>query len=392
MKYKYIVLGAGRQGVAIAYDLAKFCQARSVILADYDLKLAKQGAARVNKLVKHGIAKAAKAVKADAGDQSALKKLFAGTDCVVSAVPYHYNYDVAKAAVEAGANFCDLGGNTGVVLKELSLHKKAKAKGITIVPDTGLMPGMGNTFAAYFINKLDKVGEIHLRCGGLPQKPKPPLNYKLVFSVEGLINEYFGEAYIVKNGKVAKVPAFDGLEALEFPKPVGRCEAFVTSGGTSTAPWTFAGQVKEYDYKTVRYPGHHQKIKTLLELGFFDQAPLDVKGQRVIPRHLSQALITKAIDFPRDKDLIVLRVTALGKLNGQKVEARIDIVDFHDDQTGFTAMERTTGFPAAIVAHHLAQGLAPRGAVPLEKAIDPVLFIKDFKKRGIPVKETLRKI
>jgi lysine 6-dehydrogenase len=389
MKYKYIVLGAGRQGVAIAYDLAKFCQAKSVVLADHDLKLARNGAARVNKLVKPGISKA---VKSDAGDLTALKKLFAGADCVVSAVPYHYNYGVARAAVEAGANFCDLGGNTDVVLKELSLHKQAKAKGITIVPDTGLMPGMGNTFAAYFINKLDKVDEIHMRCGGLPQKPKGPLNYKLVFSVEGLINEYFGDAYIVKNGKVAKVPTFDGLESLEFPKPVGRCEAFVTSGGTSTAPWTFAGQVKEYDYKTVRYPGHHQKIKTLLELGFFDQAPLDVNGQKVIPRTLSHALITKAIDFPRDKDLIVLRVTALGTLKGKRVEAKIDIIDFQDEKTGFTAMERTTGFPAAIVAHHLVQGLAPRGAVPLEKAIDPVLFIRDFKKRGIPVRETLKKL
>ena len=389
MKYKYIVLGAGRQGVAIAYDLAKFCQAKSVILADYDLKLAQAGAARVNKLVKPGISKG---IKADAGNPAGLKKLFAGANCVVSAVPYHYNYGVAKAAVEAGANFCDLGGNTAVVLKELSLHKQAKAKGITIVPDTGLMPGMGNTLAAYFINKLDKVDEIHMRCGGLPQKPKGPLNYKLVFSVEGLINEYFGDAYIVKNGKVAKVPTFDGLEAIEFPKPVGRCEAFVTSGGTSTAPWTFAGKVKEYDYKTVRYPGHHQKIKTLLELGFFDQAPLEVKGQKVIPRRLSHALITKAIEFPKDKDLIVLRVTALGKLNGKKVEAKIDIIDFQDERTGFTAMERTTGFPAAIVAHHLVQGLAPKGAVPLERSIDPVLFIRDFKKRGIQFKEVIKKV
>jgi len=139
MKYKYIVLGAGRQGMAIAYDLAKFCQARSVVLADHDLKLAQTGAVIVNRLVKSGISKA---FKADAGDPEYLKKLFAGADCVVS------------AAVEAGASFCDLGGNTGVVLQELSLHKKAKAKDITVVPDTGLMPGMGNTFAAYFINKL----------------------------------------------------------------------------------------------------------------------------------------------------------------------------------------------------------------------------------------------
>jgi lysine 6-dehydrogenase len=389
MKYKYIVLGAGRQGVAIAYDLAKFCQAKSVVLADYNLKLAQAGAARVNQLVKAGISNA---VKADAENQKALVKLFTGADCVISAVPYHFNYGVARAAVQAGANFCDLGGNTGVVLKELSLHKQAKAKGVTVVPDTGLMPGMGNTLAAYFINKLDKVDEIHLRCGGLPQKPKGPLNYKLVFSVEGLINEYFGQAYIVKNGRVAKVPTFDGLEKIEFPKPVGKCECFVTSGGTSTAPWTFAGKVREYDYKTVRYLGHYEKIKALLDLGFFGQEPVDVKGQKIVPRHLSHELITRAIDFPKDKDLIVLRVTAIGRHQGKKVEARIDIIDFQDTRTGFTAMERTTGFPAAIVAHHLVQGLAPRGAVPLEKSIDPVRFIKDFKKRGIRYREIIKNV
>jgi lysine 6-dehydrogenase len=389
MKYKYIVLGAGRQGVAIAYDLAKFCQAGSVVLADYNLKLAQEGAVRVNKLAKPGVARAA---RADAGDPKALKRLFTGADCVISAVPYHYNYGVAKAAVAAGANFCDLGGNTGVVLRELTLHKQAKAKGVTVVPDTGLMPGMGNTLAAYFINKLDKVDEIHMRCGGLPQKPRGPLNYKLVFSVEGLINEYFGEAYIIKNSKVSKVPTFDGLEKIEFPKPVGKCECFVTSGGTSTAPWTFAGKVKEYDYKTVRYPGHYEKIKALLELGFFGQESVDVKGQKVVPRQLSHALITRAIDFPKDGDLIVLRVTAIGRHQGRKVEVRIDIMDFQDAKTGFTAMERTTGFPAAIVAHHLVQGLAPKGAVPLERSIDPALFIKDFKKRGISVKENIRNI
>ncbi len=385
--YTYIVLGAGKQGLAIAYDLGKFCDAKKIVVADYDAKLAKAGAARVNKLLKK---KLCVPVRADAGKEADLKRLFKGADCVVSAVPYHFNYGVAKAAVAAGANFCDLGGNTDVVKKELSLDKAAKKAGVTLVPDTGLMPGMGNTLAVHAMNVMDRVDELHLRCGGLPQKPKGPLGYKLVFSVEGLVNEYFGTAYIIRKGKTAAVPTFDGLEELDFPKPVGRCQAFVTSGGTSTCPWTFAGKVKEYDYKTVRYPGHYEKIKTLLDLGFFDQSPVDVKGNKVVPRQLSHVLLTKKIDYPQDPDLVVLRVTAVGRHKGKKAVMTMDVMDFQDKKTGFTAMERTTGFPAAIVAHHLVRGLAPKGAVPLEKAIIPVLFICDFLKRGIPYREKIR--
>ncbi len=387
MAYKYVVLGAGRQGLAIAYDLAKFCQAKSVTVADFDGKVSSAGAKKVNALLTKKIVKAQ---KADAGNPLSLKKLFQGMDCVVSAVPYHFNHGVAKAAIDSGCNFCDLGGNTGVVLKELSLDRQARHAGVTLVPDTGLMPGMGNTLAVHAIKKLDQPREIHIRCGGLPQKPKPPLNYKLVFSVEGLINEYFGTAYIIRNGKAVAVPTFSELEQLEFPKPVGRCEAFVTSGGTSTCPWTLEGVVKEYDYKTVRYAGHYEKIKALLDLGFFEQEPVAVKGCKIVPRQLSHALLTKKIDFPRDKDLIVLRVTAMGKKNGRETEIVYDLMDFQDDRTGFTAMERTTGFPAAIVAHHLVQGKAPKGAIPLELAIDSDAFVTDFKKRGVVLKEKIR--
>ncbi len=383
MKYNYLILGAGRQGLAIAYDLAKFGEAKKIILADNRLAIAQKGVKRLKKLLKTNIFTA---VIANASNLANLNKIFRGADCVISAVPYQFNYTAAKAAVQAKTNLCDLGGNTDIVFKELSLDKQATKAKITIVPDTGLMPGMGNTLAMYAINKLEKPIEVHIRCGGLPQKPKPPLNYKMVFSVDGLINEYFGTAYVLRNSKIVGIPTFTELEKIEFPNPVGLGEAFVTSGGTSTCPWTLKDKVKEYDYKTVRYPGHYEKIKILLELGFFDLSPINVAGKTITPRDLSSILIAKKIDFPRDKDLVVLRVLAKGKIKGRKAEIKIDVLDYHDNKTGFSAMERTTGFPAAIVAHHLARGLAPKGAIPLEKAIDPRRFIKDLKKRDISVK------
>jgi lysine 6-dehydrogenase len=383
MKYTYLILGAGRQGLAIAYDLAKFGEAKKVVLADNQLTIAKKGIARLKKLIKKDIFKT---VRAEAANPKQLAKIFKGADCVISAAPYKFNYSAAKAAIAAGTNFCDLGGNTDIVFQELSLNKQAVKANITVVPDTGLMPGMGNTLAMYAINKLEKPIEVRILCGGLPQKPKPPLNYKLVFSVEGLINEYFGKAYVLRNNKITDIPTFTELEKIKFPKPVGKCEAFVTSGGTSTCPWTLKGKVKNYDYKTVRYPGHYEKIKTLLELGFFDLSPIKINGKKTIPRDLSKFLIARKIDFPKDKDLVVLRITAAGKMHGKKAEIRIDVLDYYDDKKGFSAMERMTGFPAAIIAHHLAQGLAPKGAIPLEKIIEPGRFIKDLKKRGIVVK------
>lgn len=379
--YQYVVLGAGRQGLAIAYDLGRHCQADRIIIADRDPRLARQGAHRVNRLLGK---RSCLPAKADASRQPELKKIFQGADCVVSAVPYYFNLGAARAAIAAKAHFCDLGGNTGVVLRELELYDQAHRAGVSLVPDTGLMPGMGNTVAVWLMDQLDRPEEVRIRCGGLPQKPKPPLNYKLVFSVEGLINEYFGTAYVIRKGKTVGIPTFSELEEIEFPKPLGLCQAFVTSGGTSTCPWTLARRVPNYDYKTVRYPGHYQSIKTLLDLGFFGQEPVMVDGKPVVPRKLSNLLISRRIDFPKDRDLVVLRVSAFGKLKGRRIELRFEMIDYQDLKTGFTAMERTTGFPAAIVAHHLVRRLAPAGAVPLELAINPEMFMEDFRKRHIP--------
>ncbi|MEW6685522.1 MAG: saccharopine dehydrogenase C-terminal domain-containing protein [Candidatus Edwardsbacteria bacterium] len=389
MSYKYVVLGAGRQGVAIAYDLAKFCEANSIVLADKDLKIAQRGTERIGSLLQTSIATAK---TADAADPRELTKLFLGANSVISAVPYYFNLELAKSAIEAKANFCDLGGNTGIVLRELKLDKEAKKAGVTVVPDTGLMPGLGNTLAVYAINKLETTDEIHIYCGGLPQNPRPPLNYKLVFSIEGLLNEYFGTAYVLRYGKVKEIPTFSELEEIEFDPPVGKCEAFVTSGGTSTCPWTFEGKIKEYDYKTVRYPGHYDKIKALLDLGFLDSKPLKVKDAEIKPRDFTCILLSQNINFPEDHDLVVLRIVARGMFKSRAVEIKMNIIDYHDENTGFSAMERTTGFPAAIVAYHLAQGLAPKGAVPLEKAIEPMRFLEDFKKRGIFFKEEMNQV
>ncbi|MBC7472803.1 MAG: saccharopine dehydrogenase NADP-binding domain-containing protein, partial [Candidatus Sericytochromatia bacterium] len=370
-----------------AYDMAKFGDAESVLLADIDLQKAENAAQRVNKLLGKNIAHSA---KLEVSNQDELVKLLTGIDSFLSAVPYQFNLQVAEAAIKAGASMCDLGGNTDVVRDELKLNNQAKEAGITIIPDCGLMPGMGNTLAVYGMSKLDSCDEVQVRCGGLPQNPKPPLGYKMVFSIGGLTNEYFGKAFILRDGKVTEVDTFDELEKIEFADPIGECEAFTTTGGSSTCPWTFEGKLKTYEYKTVRYPGHYDKFKTMLDLGLLDTKPVQIKGMSISPRDVFHTVVAPKIDFPEDKDLVVLRSTCKGLKDGKKVELVHEIIDFHDDQTGFTAMERTTAFPASIVAIMLAKGQVDRGAISLETGVDGTIFVEELKKRGIKLTETVK--
>src|ERR671917_551892 len=170
---------------------------------------------------------------------------------------------VARAAVGAGTNFCDLGGNNAVVDAELALDAEARAAGVNVIPDCGLAPGMVSVLAAHGAARFERLDELHIRVGGLPQTPRPPLDYQIVFSVVGLINEYVERARVIRGGQVVEVESLTEIEALEFPAPFERMEAFQTSGGTSTLPDTFHGRLQELDYKTIRYPGHCEQFKLL---------------------------------------------------------------------------------------------------------------------------------
>jgi len=387
MSFRYAVLGSGMQGTACAYDMAKFGDAKEVLLGDLDIKLAQKSADRINKLIGKEIARG---VQVNAQNEDDVVKFLEGVDSFLSAVPYFLNTSVAKAAIKAKASMCDLGGNTDVVFEELKLDSQAKEAGITIIPDCGLMPGFGNTLAVYGFNQLDSCNEVQIRCGGLPQNPKPPLDYKLVFSIHGLINEYFGKAFILRDGKLTEVDTFADLEEIEFEHPVGKCEAFSTTGGSSTCPWTFEGKLDTYEYKTVRYKGHYDKIKTIMDLGLFDTEKVNIKGVEVSPRDVFSTVAAPKIDFPEDKDLIVLRTTCKGIKDGKKTELTYDLLDFHDEKTGFTSMERCTAYPASIVAIMLAKGQTEKGALRLETGVSAELFMKEFLKRDFNLVETIK--
>ncbi|HJT00375.1 MAG TPA: saccharopine dehydrogenase NADP-binding domain-containing protein, partial [Terriglobales bacterium] len=226
MSFSYIVLGGGRQGMAAAYDLAKFGDADRVTLADVNAALAKESAQKVNQLLGHN---AAEALTLDVRDKAAVRQAVKNYDVVLSAVPYFFNLDLTRLAIESGVSFCDLGGNTDIVLEQHSLHDDACRAGVRVVPDCGMGPGMGNTLAVYAMSLLDHAEHVYICDGGLPQHPTPPWNYQLTFNIEGLTNEYYGGMTVLRGGKLTHIPCFTELEMVEVP-PLGELERFFIAG------------------------------------------------------------------------------------------------------------------------------------------------------------------
>jgi lysine 6-dehydrogenase len=374
---KILVLGAGRMGLGAVHDLAAQPDVAEVTVADVDGAKAKYIAERVT----HG---KVTPVQVDVNDHRAVVQLMRGHVSAISCVNYWLNEKLARAAIEAGTNFCDLGGNNDIVDAELALDKEARERGINIIPDCGLAPGMVAVLVAHGAERFKQLDEIHIRVGGLPQDPRPPLDYQLVFSVEGLINEYIEPARVIRDGKITMVDSMTELETLDFPDPFGNMEAFQTSGGTSTLPETFLGRVKELDYKTIRFPGHCARFKTMIDLGLCSSQPVDVDGRAVVPRRLLGDLLVR--NLPADgPDVVLVRV----EFKGDEKRLTYDIIDRQDDKTGLSAMMRTTAFPASIVALMMARGqTTPKGALPQERCVPPAKFMDELRQRSINVVET----
>jgi lysine 6-dehydrogenase len=389
MSFTYAVLGGGRQGTAAAYDMAKFGDAKKVVIADVDEAAARASAERVNRLIGSGIAEG---VALDVTNRSELVAFLEPIDSFLSAVPYWLNPAITEAAIEARASMCDLGGNTDLVREQLKLDPAAVKAGVAVVPDCGQVPGMGTTLMVRAMSLLDRADHVFMWDGGNVQHPEPPFNYRCTFNIAGLTNEYYGEAIFLRNGKVTRVPTFqrEDYEEIEFPAPIGAMEAFVAGGGTSTAPWTFEGKVQTFQNKTLRWKGHFEQWKAVIDMGLMDLEPVIINGIEVVPRDVLHACVEPKIRAADDeRDFVIVRVKAVGEKNGTPAEALVELIDSYDETTGFTAMQRTTGWDGAIVAIMNARGQTPRGAKPVEIAVPPQLFVDELKKRGFSLTENV---
>jgi lysine 6-dehydrogenase len=383
MPYSYIVLGSGRQTTASAYDLGKFGDASKITMADADPARAKSAADCVNHLVGRNVAEP---FALDVRDESAVLAALAGHHVALSGVPYFFNLALTKIAISVGVSFCDLGGNTDIVRQQHALDGDAKRAGVRVVADCGMGPGMGNTLGVYAMSLLDLPEHVYLFDGGIPRCPQPPFNYLLSFSVEGLTNEYYGGITLLRDGQLVHVPCFTELEMIDVP-PIGKLEAFIVAGGVSTAPWTFRDKLKTYQLKILRYPGTFAQLKAFSDLGLYELDPVEVDGQCIIPRHVFHALYEPKVSAPVIDDICIIRAHTVGTKSGRKMNAVVEVIDYYDSSTGFTSMQRTTGWHLSIVASLMARGQTPIGSMPLELAVPGDVFVREARRRGFNITE-----
>jgi lysine 6-dehydrogenase len=389
---KLLVIGSGMMGSAAAYDMARNPNVAAVTIADSDHKRAKETATRLNKLLG---SKTITAEKVDASSEKSAYKLMRGHAACLSAVPYFFNLGLAKAAIKAKCHFADLGGNNVVVRQTLDLAKKAEKAGVALAPDCGLSPGMASILAGELMRRIGgKAEALKIYVGGLPVDPKPPFNYQLVFSVEGLINEYCEPAIVLRKGKIQRIEPLSEIETFEIPG-LPPLDAFHTSGGTSTLPETFTGKVGECFEKTLRYQGHIPLIRGLYDLGLFSSEKRKINGVEISPRAITSNLFVEKFsgDAP---DLTVMRIEAWEpekrKLLGLRSSGEprrvlsFTLVDRFDPKTKMTSMMRTTAWPAAIVVQMMASGdITKRGAILQERDVPAEAFLKAMAARGIDI-------
>ena len=376
---RMLVLGAGLQGSACAFDLLREPTVTAVQLADLQVValprfLQRQADARLMPAV------------LDVRDEVAVREAFSRCDAVMSAIPYYFNAALARLAVEAGVHFTDLGGNTQIVQEQRQLHAAAVARGVSVVPDTGLAPGMVNVIAQHAIDQFETVESVKMFVGGLPQHPEPPLGYQIAYSIEGMVDYYTTPSLVVRDGQPNTVTALSELESVDFAGDIGTLEAFHTAGGLSTMVYRYAGRIPVMEYKTLRYPGHAAIMAAIRDLGLLGTTPVTVKGTTVAPRDV---FVKVAGDQLRrgKPDLVALRVVATGTSQGRRLSRAWEVVDRYDAEHGISAMMRTTGYTLSVTGQLQAGGALAAGVHTPDECIPAARYFDMLAARGIVVRE-----
>ena len=375
---RMLVLGAGLQGSACAYDLLRQPGVERVTIADLRPE-------RIPAFLKPSVGKRLTLLTLDVQDGAALRTAMAGNSGVLNAAPYYFNLEVAHAAIDASVHCADLGGNTEIVFQQRKLDAEARQRSVSVIPDCGLAPGMVNVLAAEGIRRVGDAEAVKIYVGGLPQHPEPPLNYQIVYSLEGALDYYTTPSWVLRDGRPTRVDALSELEHVTFPPPVGELEAFHTGGGISTLPWTYQGRVRTMEYKTLRYPGHVAIMRPIRELGLLDLTPVKVKGKEVVPRDAFIASVSPRLTKPDGRDLVALRVEVRGR-NGKSVAWQL--LDYSDQAHGISAMMRTTGYSLAITGIMQADGrVTTHGVHTPDEAVPFGEYVAELAKRGVEIRE-----
>jgi lysine 6-dehydrogenase len=379
---RMLVLGAGLQGSACAFDLLQQDDVTEVRLADLHIDHLPEFLAPYSgrRLIPTPL---------DVRDREAVRALMEESQAVMCALPYYFNHEMTRHAVEVGVHYCDLGGNTEIVFQQKELDEDARGRGITAVPDCGLAPGMVNILAQLGISSLDKTKSVRIFVGGLPQHPEPPLNYQIVYSLEGVLDYYTTLSWVLRGAKRVQVKALSEREPIQFPRPVGELEAFHTAGGLSTLAFRYEGTIPTMEYKTLRYPGHAHIMEAIRDLGLLSLAPVDVKGLKVVPRDVFAATAGPRLTKPKGRDLVALRVIVEGTKDGKNARRAWELLDYYDEAHGISAMMRTTGYSLSITGLMLARGrITRKGVQTPDECVPAEEYVAELGKRGVRIKES----
>jgi len=377
---KIIVLGAGLVGAPMAIDLAKDSEF-AVSIAD----LSKQALSKFDKL--HSI----KSIQRDLSNPENVKALVDGFDIVVNAVPGFMGFQTLKSIIEAGKDVIDI---AFFPEDPFELDNLAKEKGVTAIFDCGVAPGMSNILIGHVDSLLDKTEQILIYVGGLPQVREWPHEYKAPFSPIDVIEEYIRPARYVENGRLIIRPALSEAELIDFPQ-VGTIEVFNTDGLRSLAKTINAPNMKE---KTMRYPGHIEKMRMLRETGFFSQDAIEINGAKIRPIDLTSRLLFPEWEYSKGEvDITVMRVTVEGIKSGKKLCYKYDLFDRYDVATDTLSMARTTGYTATMAVRLLAKGMYSRKGISAPEHIgrhpECVEFLMNgLRDRGVIYQETIEEI
>ena len=377
---KIIVLGAGLVGAPMAIDLARDSEF-AVSVADLSSKaLGKIDKQQPIDLIQKNLSK-----------PEEVKALVEGFDIVVNAVPGFMGFQTLKSIIEAGKNVIDI---AFFPEDPFELDELAKEKGVTAIVDCGVAPGMSNILIGHVDALMDKTEEVLIYVGGLPEVREWPYEYKAPFSPIDVIEEYVRPARYVENGQLVVRPALSEPELIDFPS-VGTLEVFNTDGLRSLAKTIDAPNMKE---KTMRYPGHIEKMRMLRETGFFSQDEVDINGVKIRPIDLTSKLLFPKWEYSEsERDITVMRVTVEGARSGQRLRYRYDLIDRYDVVTKTLSMARTTGYTATMAVRLLANGMYSRKGLSAPEHVgrhpECVEFLLNgLGDRGVVYKETIEEM
>lgn len=377
------VLGSGLMGKEAARDLTASDGVTAVGLADIDLKRAQHVCNQLNssKLT---------AYQVNASDEQELANYMMQFDVIINALFYSFNEIVAKTAIKVGVNSVDLGGHIGHMTdRVLALQDDANKAGVTLIPDLGVAPGMINILSGHGAGKLDKLDSIKLYVGGIPVKPEPPFEYNHVFSMEGVFDHYTDPSLIIRNGIKQEVPSLSEVERVHFEK-FGPLEAFHTSGGTSTLSLSYP-DLETLEYKTIRYPGHAEKFKLLVDLNLTRMDyEVEVNGRKINPREVLLKVLDPIVELGEKDDAVLLRVIVSGKKDGAPAAYEYEMTTYKDRKTQVTAMARATANTISVVAQMIGnRSINKKGVYPPEKVVTGDIYIKEMAKRGVTINEKI---